>query len=218
VTLCFNGLAANPPVSSLGLNQLKESNSIPGAQSTNQPVKGVAGAQEQHGNLTLLKQDSGTNISKMNLTFSISPTYGSSQAVKFTAPKAGWKLKGVLIMATDGWNSSSKEVPMPLPFAVEIRDANLALLYHYSDAQLSYFTSATGIRMASIELPDVPVSGDFFVCFYGYRLLGLATELDNATGNSYYFERLTGFVYPGALSLKNNKTLPVNWIIRAVGQ
>lgn len=216
-TLCFSGLAANP--ASLGLNQLKESKSVLNAAATNSPSKAAATpAPVQQENITILKHDSGTNLSIMNITFAASPTYGSGQAVIFTAPRPGWKLESVLIMASDGWNASRKELPNPLPFAVEIRDANLRLLYHFADTQLPYFTSNEGIRLANIELPDVPVNGDFFVCFYGYMALGLAAELQNVTDNSYYFDKLEGQLYPGFLPVKNNQTLPVNWIIRVAGQ
>ena len=169
-------------------------------------------------NFTALKQDSGTNLSKMNLTFAGSLTYGSAQTVKFTTPKPDWKLESVQIMATDGWNASNKQLPTPLPFAVEIRDANLRLIYHFADAQFPYFTSDVGVRMASIEVPAMSMNGEFYVCFYGYRSLGLATELQNATGNSYIFDKLTGKLYFGVLPMKNNQTLPVNWLIRVAGQ
>ncbi len=153
----------------------------------------------------------------MNLTFAVSPTYGSAQTVMFTAPKPGWKLENVLIMATDGWNASRKELPNPLPFAIEIRDANLRLLYHFADIQLPYFTSERGVRLANIEVPGVPMSGDFFVCFYGYRSLALAAELQNATGNSYLFDKFAGQLYSYGLPIRNNQTLPVNWLIRVAG-
>ena len=109
-------------------------------------------------------------------------------------------------------------MPNPLPFAVEIRDANLRLVYHFADAQLPYFTTDIGVRVANIEVPDMPMNGDFFVCFYSYRSLGLAAELQNSTGNSYIFDKLTGSLYVGSLPSKNNQTLPVNWLIRAAGQ
>jgi hypothetical protein len=216
-TLCFCGFAATPQ--SLGVNLLKQSESVTNAPATRQPTNSAATqAPVQQENITILKQDSGTNISKMNLTFAASPTYGSAQTVKFTAPKSGWKLNAILIIATDGWNTSSKQLPNPLPFAIEIRDANLRLLYHFADTQLPYFTSNEGIRLAGVEVPDIPVREDFFVCFYGYGSLGLATELQNATGNSYIFDKPTGNLYPGVLPLKNNQTLPVNWLIRVAGQ
>ena len=185
----------------------------------NQPAKTAATqAPVQQGNLTLLKQDSGTNLSKMNITFVLSPTYGSAQTVKFTTPKPGWKLEKVLVMATDFWNSSRKELPTPLQFAIEIRDKDMNLLYHFADMQLPYFTHPDVITMADIEVPAMPMSGEFYVCFYGYRSLGIATELQNATGNSYYFDKPTERLYPGVVPLRNNQTLRVNWLIRVAGQ
>lgn len=170
-------------------------------------------------NITVLKQDSGINLSLMNTTLALSPTYGSAQVVKFTAPRPGWTLKSVLVMASDGWNASSNQSPSPLPFAIEIRDADLRLLYHYADTQLPYFTSGEGIRMANIEVPDIILEGDFFVCFYGYLSIALATELQNATGNSYIFDKQTATLYTSGVTPQNsNRTLPVNWLIRAAGQ
>jgi hypothetical protein len=216
-TLTFSGLAANPQ--SLGLNQLKQSESVTNASATKQPENFAAThAQVSQENLTILKQDSGTNITKINITFAVSPTYGSAQTVKFTAPKLGWKLEDILIVATDGWNASSKQSPTPLPFTIEVRDANLKLLYHIADTQLPYFTNSHGARMASVEVPDILVSGDFFVCFYGYRSLALAAELQNATGNSYLFDKFSGKLYGYELPLRNNQTLPINWLIRVAGQ
>lgn len=188
-----------------------------GSAATPLSVAATQGSVQQE-NITILKQDSGTNISKMNITFAVSPTYGSAQTVKFTAPMPGWKLEGVLIMATDGWNASSNVSPKPLPFVIEIRDANMRLLYHFEDTQLPYFTSDQGIRIASVEVPDLPVSGDFFVCFYGYRSLAIAAEIQNATGNSYLFDTVAGKLYSYKLPMRNNQTLPVNWLIRVAGE
>lgn len=199
-------MAASPSSSTIGLNQLKQSDSSTTAPSTEQ------------GGLTILKQDSGTNLSVMNISIEVSPTYGTSQVVKFTAPKSDWKLENVLVMATDGWNKSSQQYPDYLPFAIEVRDADLRLLHHFSDTQVPYFTAMEGIRMANIELPSIPVNGDFYVCFYGYLSLALVTELQNATNNSYYFDKQTGLLYPGLLQLNDNQTLPVNWLIRAAGR
>lgn len=167
---------------------------------------------------TTLKQDSGTNLSQMNITFAFSPTYGSAQAVKFTTPKTKWILNSVQVVATDGWNSSNTKLPNSLPFAIEVRDADLRLLYHFSDTQLPYFTSSKGIKMASIELPDILLSGDFYVCFYGYRSIAIAAELQNTTGHSYFFDKLTGELFEGAFPINDNQTSPMNWLIRVTGQ
>jgi hypothetical protein len=219
VILSFSSQAANPPASPLGLNQLKQSDSGLTASAEKSAGKvSATSASVQHENITILKEDSGTNVSKMNIAMAISPTYGSAQTVKFTAPKPGWKLSHVLVMASDGWNASSKMLPNPLPFAIEIRDANLSLLYHFSDTQLPYFTASNGIRTANVEVPNLPVTGNFFVCFYGYRSIGLAAELQNSTGNSYFFDKITGLLYSGILPTKNNQTIAVNWLIRVAGQ
>jgi len=105
-----------------------------------------------------------------------------------------------------------------LPFAIEIRDANLSILYHFADTQLPYFTSGTGIGIADVEIPDIPIEGDFFVSFYGYRSIALAAELQNATGGSYLFDKLTHQLFEGALPTRNNQTIPVNWLLRAAGK
>jgi len=192
-TLCFSCLAENPKAET------------------------ATSATASQGNITVLKQDSGTDLSKMNLSFVVSPTFGSAQTVKFTAPNPGWKLKYVLIVATDGWNESRNELPKALPFAVEIRDANLSVLYHFADTQFPYFTNATGIRMADLEIPDIPIEGDFFVSFYGYRSIALAAELENSTGGSYLYDKITHQLFEGVVQTKNNETIPVNWLIRAAG-
>jgi hypothetical protein len=190
VTLCVTGLAAQAPAS----------------------AKALAAATP-----TVLISDSGTNISKMNYTFYSPLVFGIAQAVKFTPPKAGWKLEKVYIIGTDGWNSTQKELPVQGIFSVEIRDSALKLLYQYADTQLDYFTSAIGIRTAMIDIPAMAINGDFYVCFYGRDIVKTFAEVTNATGKSYYYIRDTGQLGPGAIPLQDNKTLPVNWLIRAEG-
>lgn len=200
-----------------GTNLTEMNNDSP----VNAPINDVTESSQvtqENGNITILKQDSGTNLTEMNITLAISPAYSTAQAVKFTAPKSGWNLEYILVMASDGWNASSRDLPKPLPFTIEIRDANLMLLYHYQGIQLPYFTNSKGIRMATIDVPFMPLSGDFFVCFYGYGSISLATELENSTGNSYYYEGRTAQLYKGVLPMRNNQTNPVNWLVRVAGQ
>ena len=217
-------MAENTPLK-IGINEVQSglvgvnapiANNAPVA---NSPAKAAAApTQVSQGNVNVLEQDSGTNLTKMNITFTISPTYGSAQAVRFTPPKSGWNLENILVMATDGWNATSKEQPKPLPFTIEIRDANLTLLYHYEGIQLPYFTNSNGIRMAAIDVPLMSMKEDFFVCFYGYGSISLAAELQNATGNSYYYDERAAQLYRGVVPLRNNQTTPVNWLIRVAGQ
>jgi hypothetical protein len=198
--LCFNGLGASTPATAA---------KAPSNASAPMNVTSTA---------NLLIEDSGTNLSKMNATFYSPRIFGLAQAVKFTPPKAGWKLERVLILGTDGWNSSQKENPVQGIFSVEIRDAALKLLYQYADTQLDYFTSANGARTAMIDIPAVAMNGDFYVCFYGRDVVRTYTELQNSTGRSYYYIRDSGLIGPGSIPLKNNATLPVNWVIRALGE
>lgn len=197
--LCFNGFGAPAPAATKA------------PSNATAPEKTVSTA-------NLLIEDSGTNFSIMNSTFFYPRVFGLAQAVKFTPPKAGWKLERVLIVGSDGWNSTQKENPVQGIFSVEVRDVNLKLLYQYADTQLDYFTSANGARTAMIDIPGLPMNGDFYVCFYGRDVVKTLTELQNSTGRSYYFIRDSGQLGPGVIPLKDNTTLPVNWVIRAVGE
>lgn len=173
--------------------------------------------------LTILKQDSGMNLSEMNLTmYSAIDDFGISglgvgEAVKFTAPKSGWKLKGVQILGWSGFNNTTKTFPADRNFLIEIRDKDLNLLYKYADAQNMYFISTTGPVMSGIEIPSIALTGDFYVLFYDRGALGVAMENGKGTGNSFFF--LNGQMEPAEFKLtKNNETTKINWIIRAVGE
>ncbi len=223
--LCSNVMAANTPTSTPGKTSVNTP-ATPAKTPVNTPAKITtqkvsSPAQVPKSNITILQQDSGTNITKMNVTLATSPAFAVAQAVEFKPPKPGWKLESVLIMATDGWNASSKKVPTPLPFTVEIRDSKGLLLYHFEDTQLPYFTHPAGtqeIRWGIIEVPPMVMNGNFYVCFYGYALLSLLAEQQNATGNSYYFVRPTGQLLRAGIATDKNQTIPVNWLIRAAGE
>ncbi len=204
--LCIAALSSGSLAASngeLGLSSLKESKS--------------AAPQEE---ITILFQDGVKNFSEMNLTFLITPTLGSAQAVRFTAPKPNWNLRFVQIWATDGWNASSQTPPAILPFAIEIRDSNLRPLYHFSDVQFPYFTRPKGPSSGPmiIDFPNITINGAFYVCFYGYRSLALAAEMGNGTGNSFLFDKVDNYtLLPVELTAVDNQTTTANWLIRAAG-
>ena len=81
----------------------------------------------------------------MNFTlFSSLVEFGSldiGEAVKFTAPKAGWKLQKVRVLAWSGYNESSQSFPADRNIMLEVRDKDLNLLYKFADAQNNYFLS-----------------------------------------------------------------------------
>jgi len=182
------------------------------------------GARESTGSgMTVLFQDSGTNISTMNLTlYSSGQDWGINsfdvgEAVKFKAPKADWILKQIRVLGWNGYNETAMTVPSPSNFLIEIRDMDLNLLYRLADTQNAYFTfSAPAIR--GIDVPALPVSDEFYIIFYDRSAMRIGVELENATGNSYIYNSLNGEIIPAEFRIEGEKATQVNWIIRAVGE
>jgi len=173
----------------------------------------------------VLNQDSGTNISKMNLSlYSVINDFGLAglgvgEAVKFTAPKASWKIYGVLVMGWSEYNNTTKTLPVDRNILVEIRDKDLNLLYKFADAQNNYFLSMAPVPVFSgIEIPALPVTGDFYVVFYDRGAMALARE--NVEGNSSsFFYPINGQLVPAQFrSPKTNETIGTNWMIRVIGK
>lgn len=172
--------------------------------------------------MTVLKQDSGTNISQMNLTlYSAGQDWGINafsvgEAVKFTAPNPEWKLKQIRVLGWNGFNETTLSVPSPNNFLVEVRNDKLDLLYRLADTQNAYFTlPAPGL--IGIDIPALPLTGDFYIIFYDRSTMRIGVELENGTGNSYQFNSLNGELIPADFNI-DNTTVKVNWIIRAVGE
>ena len=46
----------------------------------------------------------------------------------------------------------------------------------------------------------------------------MGMEQENGTGNSYFYDSLTGDLIPASFKDANNKSTKVNWVIRAVGE
>ena len=119
-------------------------------------------------NLTVLKQDSGTNLTKMNMSIYTAMTdlgldaFGVGEAVRFTAPKPGWKLMQVRIAGWNGYNGTPSSIPQASNFLIEIRDKNLNLLYRMADMQNAYFTFSAPV-LRGIDIPALPVTDDFYV-------------------------------------------------------
>ena len=190
-------------------------------------LMGVVIAQNNTGSavpeLIVLKQDSGVNLSKMNMTLYSAATdwgidaFGVGEAVKFTAPKPGWKLMQVRVAGWNGYNDTTKIIPSANDFLIEIRDKNLELLYRMSDTQNAYFTFTAPVLRA-IDIPALPVTGDFYVIFYDRGAMVMGMEQENGTGNSHFYDSLSGELIPASFKDANNKSTKVNWVIRAVGE
>jgi hypothetical protein len=173
--------------------------------------------------MVVLKQDSGTNLTKMNMSLYSAATdwgidaFGIGETVKFTAPTPNWNLKQIRIAGWNGFNSTEKKVPSPNNFLIEIRDEKLNLLYRLADTQNAYFTFPAPVLRA-IDIPALKVTGDFYVVFYDRGAMVMGRENENGTGNSYFYDSLTTELIPAQYTDENNTTTKVNWIIRAVGE
>jgi hypothetical protein len=146
--------------------------------------------------------------------------YGSlnvGEAVKFTSPKSGWKLQKVRVLGWSGYNQTTQSYPADRNIMVEIRDKDLNLLYKFVDSQNNYFLSDVGPRFGEIEIPAVPVTGDFYVVYYDRGAAPIGTETADATGKSYIF--INGEMKPAEFPIsENNETVTVNWLMEAAGK
>lgn len=171
--------------------------------------------------MTILRQDSGTNLSLMNMTlYSIlldKDPFSVGEAVKFTAPNPGWQLKQVRIVGWNGFNGNTSSIPDPDNFLLEVRDSKLNLLYRMADTQNAYFTFPAPI-LRGIDLPPVSVTDEFYVIFYDRGSMVIGMELENATGNSYFYDSLSSELLPVEFTDESNNTNSINWLIRAVGE
>ena len=190
-------------------------------------LMGMAVAQDNaasaNPSMTVLKQDSGTNITNMSMNlYSAGQDWGVNalnigEAVKFTAPKPGWNLKQIRVLGWNGFNETTMTVPSPGNFLIEVRDEKLNLLYRLADTQNAYFTFRAPVLRA-IDVPALPLTGDFYIIFYDRSTMKLGVELEKGTGNSYFYDSLNSELIPAEFKIDNNESTKVNWVIRAVGE
>lgn len=173
-------------------------------------------------NMTELKQDSTTNASENVQLYSAGEDWGLNsfffgEAVKFTAPKPGWKLKQIKVLGWNYYNETSMAVPSPSNFLIEVRDADLDLLYRLADTQNAYFTDKVPVLRA-INIPPLPVTEAFYIVFYDRSIMKIGVEVENGTGNSYVYDSINNRMIPAEFRIEESNTTKVNWIIRAVGE
>ena len=173
-------------------------------------------------NMTELKQDSTTNASENVQLYSAGEDWGLNsfffgEAVKFTAPKPGWKLKQIKVLGWNYYNETSMAVPSPSNFLVEVRDADLNLLYRLADTQNAYFTDKVPVLRA-INIPPLPVTETFYIVFYDRSIMKIGVEVENGSGNSYVYDSINNRMIPAEFRIEESNATKVNWIIRAVGE
>jgi hypothetical protein len=157
----------------------------------------------------------------MNFTlFSSLAEFGAldvGEAVKFTAPKSGWKLQKVRVLGWSGYNKSTQSYPADRNIMLEIRDKDLNLIYKFADSQNNYFLSETGPLFGEIEIPAVSVTGDFYVVYYDRGAAPIGMEESDGTGNSFIF--INGQILPADRTItQTNETIKINWLIEVAGK
>ena len=150
------------------------------------------------------------------------PAYFIAEAVKFKAPKPGWKLNSVQILGWDGFNGTMESIPRERIIALEVRDKDLNLLYKFADSQLPYsnfIRNATETYPFTVRLPSISVSDEFYVCFYDRGAIAVASEILNETSqNSFIYIEDGNTLLPANLPLfKENESVPLNWIMTVGG-
>jgi hypothetical protein len=145
----------------------------------------------------------------------------SAEVVKFKVPKPGWVLENIGILAWDGFNGSRETLPDPQVIAIEIRDKNLTLLYEYADSQIPYTNfqrNSTDPVIMNFEIPSIPVTDEFYALLYDRGALAVGTAF-NVTADSFIFHKNDGRLIKAILPAReNNNTIPVNWIMTAMGR
>ena len=152
--------------------------------------------------------------------FGLQPGFFVAEAAKFKAPRADWKITRVSILGWDGFNGSVKSVPSERIIDLEIRDKDSNLLYRFADSQLPYTNFAfnrTGLMFINIDLPSIPVNGEFYICFYDRDAVRLAFETLNQTDNSFIFVNPSKEMVPAEIPTGKNETSPIGWIMEVTG-
>jgi len=132
----------------------------------------------------------------------------------------------VQLYGWDGYNGSAESAPSERVLGLEIRDKDLNLLYKFADSQIPYSNfarNATGIYPITIEVPSVPVSDEFYVCFYDRGAVAVASERLNETSNNSFIYVADGLpsaekLLPAKLNVNESTVLPINWIMTVVGR
>ena len=148
------------------------------------------------------------------------PGFFIAEAVKLEAPKDNWKISAVQLFGFDGYNGSPESAPEERTIALEIRDKDKNLLYKFADSQIpysNYARNATLLYPLTIEIPQIPVSDEFYVCFYDRGAVAVGCELLNEPSkNSYIY--IENELLPAVLPESENVSTPLNWLIAVSGR
>ncbi len=182
-------------------------------------------ADSQPSELQVLYSYEGNLSEKKIIPISVLSIYGPpgffiAEAVKLEAPKDNWKISAVQLFGFDGYNGSQESAPEERTIALEIRDKDKNLLYKFADSQIpysNYARNATLLYPLTIEIPQIPVSDEFYVCFYDRGAIAVGCELLNEPSkNSYIY--IENELLPAVLPESENVSTPLNWLIAVSGR
>ena len=121
-------------------------------------------------------------------------------AVLFTPPTKPWTLDKVKVYGVCNVTLSS------VVFALEIWDNDSNLLYKLTDYSIAYFNTTS--EWTEIDIPDMTVTDDFYVCIFERGSIYAGADTDKPKMKSYVVIR-----DPKSMA----KDEGLNWMIRAVG-
>jgi hypothetical protein len=128
-------------------------------------------------------------------------------AVLFTTPISNWTLSKIAISGRLNPESSQDLI------VLEIWDENFDVLYSRADNPKSYFGDE--LAWAEIDIPDITLYGDFFVCLFEFSNVYVGADLSNtSSGRSCIVSRNPNRIVSWDLLYPSNET---DWSIVAVG-
>jgi hypothetical protein len=99
-------------------------------------------------------------------------------------------------------------------FALEIWDNDSNLIYKLTDYSQAYFN--TTYKWTEIDIPDINITNDFYVCVFERASIYIGADKDNPAMRSFEVHRcpnrMINTPYPEPPDTKK----PLNWMIRAV--
>jgi hypothetical protein len=133
---------------------------------------------------------------------------GLGHGVAFTSPVESWTLSEVAVCGMLNPKSDGEI------FVLEIWDGDYNLLYARADVARSYFGGE--MKWAGIDIPDLQVSGLFFVCLFEFSTIYVGADVgEDASLRSFVVSRSPNKIDAWDLPSPQNGT---DWMISAVGR
>ena len=100
-------------------------------------------------------------------------------------------------------------------FTLEIWDNDYNLLYKLTDYSQAYFLN-TEDEWTEIDIPDINVTSDFYVCVFERASIDIGVDIDNPAMRSFKVQRGPNRMTNATYLEPPDTEKPLNWMIRAV--